>query len=493
MSTAHRTLPHGFEERLRADLGEDIAARLADALMNSAPATPAVRLNRRKGARPGSALGAPVVWSGGDGFYVSGERPVFAFDPAWHAGLYYVQDASSMALSAIVGEIAGRYYPGGKPLAYLDACAAPGGKTIAAIDALPPGSFVAANEFDRRRAEILVENLMKHGSPDTAVSRGDTAAMRRLPAMFDIIAVDAPCSGEGMMRKEPEAIAQWSPRLIDECAALQREIIANVWPALRPGGFLIYSTCTFNRAENEANLAWIEREFGASRIECEALAGVGGVVSLEKGAYRFLPGFVDGEGLFVGAVRKPCDSPDRAAAPRRKNKAKAKIDPAAAKFTDMVLGKDFRLMPQATPERPLRAVRAELADACALLESTLDLRTCGVKPGTLKGKDLAPSHALALSQALAADAFPRVELEDENAARAYLRGESLPALPEGTPRGLDIVTHGGAPLGFVKNLGNRANNLFPQGLRLKTLPAPGYTAPQLATLCPPSDSNPTSR
>lgn len=481
MNSIQRILPPGFEERMKADLGEATAARLIEALTHEAPATPAVRLNRGKGAKPGADLGDPVAWSGGDGFYIRGERPTFAFDPAWHAGLYYVQDASSMALSAIAAELTDKYFPKGEALAYLDACAAPGGKTIAAIDALPAGSTVLANEYDRRRAEILVENLMKHGCADTAVSRGDTSALSGLTEMFDIVAVDAPCSGEGMMRKEPEAIAQWSPRLTEECAALQREIIANVWPALRPGGFLIYSTCTFNRAENESNLSWIEREFDASRIECEALRHAAGVMSLEPGAYRFLPGFVDGEGLFVAVVRKAEAPAGRRPGPRhRKNKSKTDAD--ARRFTDKVLGQSFCPVAQTRPDKPLHAVRADKADFYAILESMLDLRACGVELGAVKGKDFAASHALAMSQALDSDAFPRAELEDYACATAYLRGESLPALPAGTPRGMVIVTHGGAPLGFVKNLGNRANNLFPQGLRLKTLPAPGYMPPQLATL-----------
>ena len=162
-----------------------------------------------------------------------------------------------MALGAVVAELVERFFQDNTQIRYLDACAAPGGKTLAAVDALPSDAFVLANEYDFRRASILTENVVKHGSSNVAVSRGDTARLAALGPVFDIVAADVPCSGEGMMRKDDEAVAQWTPALVDSCVARQREILANLWQTLRPGGFLIYSTCTFQpcRERRECGVA----------------------------------------------------------------------------------------------------------------------------------------------------------------------------------------------------------------------------------------------
>ncbi|MDE6311849.1 MAG: hypothetical protein K2L96_08565 [Muribaculaceae bacterium] len=480
-----RTLPPDFETRVEAELGAATAGRLLNALHASSPATPAVRLNRGKHAEAGKSLcEKAIAWSGGEGRYVKGQRPVFAFDPAWHAGLYYVQDASSMALSAAVGELSEAL--GSAPLRYLDACAAPGGKTIAAIEALPEGSVVVANEFDRRRAGILVENIEKWGEAAAAVSCGDTAAFRKLPVLFDIVAVDAPCSGEGMMRKEPEAVAQWSPALVSECAALQREILANVWETLKPGGYLIYSTCTFGREENEDNVAWAEKELGAVRIPLRSMETAEGPLSLETATYRFMPGFVDGEGLFMAVLQKPGTLTPGTATDKQNKKASRKgarheggqkPDPQAAALCQRALGEGYSL--QSRPDGSFTAMPRQLAEIAPLLDRHLHLRLCGTALGTMKGKDITPAHALALCSKLRSEAFPRVDV-DEAEALAYLRGESL-TLPESAPRGIVLLTSaGGAPIGFVKNLGNRANNLFPQALRLKTMPGPDHQPADIA-------------
>ena len=248
-----RTLPQGFIEMLAGYGCPEVTDKLVEALATSDPSL-AVRANTAKGMEI-KAQGDSVPWLDGKAVYLD-RRPNFALDPAWHQGLYYVQDASSMILTHIVKKIAAEIF-GDAPLRYLDACAAPGGKSIAAAEALPAGSCLLSNEYDPRRAAVLAENMAKYGMPGSAVSQGDTSRLAALGEIFDIVAVDAPCSGEGMMRKEPEAIAQWTPQLIDSCATLQRDILANAWRALRGGGVLFYSTCTFNRREDEENLAYI--------------------------------------------------------------------------------------------------------------------------------------------------------------------------------------------------------------------------------------------
>ena len=323
-----------FIEMLRQTDAE-VFAGLPEALENTAPET-SVRINRGKigvlrELRELGVLGElrtdyEVPWSNGTGLYLA-ERPNFTLMPALHQGLIYVQDASSMALCHIVTRLSQSL--GGTPLRLLDACAAPGGKTLCAADSLPEGSLVVANEYDFRRAEILRENVIKWGLPAAVVSRGDTARFRRLREEFDIVCVDAPCSGEGMMRKDETARSQWSPALVRECAARQDEILGNVWEALRPGGFLVYSTCTFNTVENEEVISRFAADNGAEFVDT-GLTEFPGVLPALKGfpgvlAARFLPSRLRGEGIFVSVIRKPgAWSPHTAALPLSGARAKKK-------------------------------------------------------------------------------------------------------------------------------------------------------------------------
>lgn len=367
--------------------------------------------------------GAEIVPWCNTGYYLP-NRPVFAADPLWHCGAYYVQDASSMVYSRVVAGVVDKYFRGVDNLRYLDACAAPGGKSIAALDVLPADSFLVANEYDRKRANILLENLAKWGRTNVAVTQGDGARFSKLTEAFDIVAVDAPCSGEGMMRKEEEAVRQWSAALIADCAATQRTLIDALWKALRPGGVMIYSTCTFNKSENEDNVRYLVDTYGAESIDLglEEFAGVIKGFDAEIHSYRFTPGHVRGEGLFVAAMRKPGNS-------------------AHAQF------KDFE----------------------ARLKKDLNVLRAGLPAGTPKGKDIEPPIELALATDCDNRAYPRIDL-DYASAIAYLRGESLQDIPDGTPRGYCIVCYSGMPLGFVKNVGRRANNLYPEAWRLRMDP-----------------------
>ena len=256
-------LPEGFVKML-SDIGlGDAAAALAE----GSPEV-SVRVNRHK---PSAVDSAEIVPWCEDGRYLS-ERPVFALDPCWHQGRYYVQEAGSMFVGHVVRSLS-REWTG--PVAALDACAAPGGKTTAVIDALPEGSLVVANEYVPSRAAVLKENIVKWGCPSVIVTRGDTASLARLGEMFDLVVADVPCSGEGMMRKDEDAVAQWSEGLVRDCAALQWEIVCNLWETLRPGGVMVYSTCTFNLEEDERNVARIIGELGGESVEIPVGEGWG--------------------------------------------------------------------------------------------------------------------------------------------------------------------------------------------------------------------------
>ena len=199
-----------------------------------------------------------VPWSS-EGFYLD-ERLTFTFDPLFHAGCYYVQEASSMFVEQVL-----RQYVTG-PVKMLDLCAAPGGKSTHARSVLPEGSLLVANEVIRNRSQILAENLMKWGHPDVVVTNNDPADFAVLPSFFDVILTDVPCSGEGMFRKDPVAVEEWSPENVEICWQRQRRIIGDIWDTLKPGGILIYSTCTFNTKEDEENARWIQQEYGGEPL-----------------------------------------------------------------------------------------------------------------------------------------------------------------------------------------------------------------------------------
>lgn len=459
-------LPQQFIEQIES-YGAPCLAGLCEALSSTAPEV-SVRVNRRKGvAVPDGA--DRVAWCP-SGFYLDGRRP-FTFDPAFHQGLYYVQDASSMAISAVVATLT----ESRGPQVYLDACAAPGGKTTAAIDSLPDSSLVVANEYDFKRAAILAENIAKWGDPGVVVSRGDTARFRKLRSTFDIIAADVPCSGEGMMRKDPEAVAQWTPSLVHECAARQREIVDNLWPALKPGGFLIYSTCTFNRLENEEMVDYICRELGGETVvtPLDSFDCIARGIDTPHHCYRFIPGRTRGEGLFMAVIRKNGDSADDASAATRpaKNAGKSK-DNALEKTAASFLDGDYKIT---VADDTITALPAALAAKAAPILKALDVVSAGLTVATVKGKDLIPSQSLALSTALCADTFPTVEV-DYTTAMTYLRRE---AVTIDAPRSFVLLSYGGRPLGFVKNLGNRSNNLYPAPWRILSTHLPDTFEPVL--------------
>jgi 16S rRNA C967 or C1407 C5-methylase (RsmB/RsmF family)/NOL1/NOP2/fmu family ribosome biogenesis protein len=436
------TLPPDFVAMLAQHTQFD---GLAEALASTAPDV-SVRVNTLKQCTV-SADADRVPWCE-TGYYLA-ERPQFTFDPALHQGLYYVQDASSM----IAHTIARRLTADGAPVRWLDACAAPGGKTTAIIDALPKGSLMVANEFDFKRAAALLENVERWGSADVVVSRGDTNKFVKLPGFFDVVSVDAPCSGEGMMRKEAVAVQQWSPRLVQQCAALQREIVENVWQALRPGGVLVYSTCTFNLSEDEQNVQWMVDELGADPVDLNlsAFDGVLPGVDTSVPCARFLPGRVRGEGLFVAVLRKPGDAASmRVAAPKGVKTVKAPGD---------WLRGDYVYVADADK---LRAVPREHLAEMARLNSVLSVVNYGLHVATVKGKDYLPTAPLARAVDLNASTWPTVDV-DLDTALTYLRGEVIAI---DAPRGIVLLTYGSRPLGFVKNLGNRANNLLPDNRRI---------------------------
>lgn len=445
-------LPEAFLEQLRGLLPDEWE-RLAGAITSSEPSV-AVRVNAARGvAVPDGARRVP--WCD-QGFYTEG-RPSFTFDPDWHAGRYYVQDASSMFISHVI-----RHFVH-DPVRYLDLCAAPGGKTTATIQALPPQSLVVANEIVPPRARVLADNVIRWGAPRCVVTSNAPAQIGKFTHFFDVIAADVPCSGEGMMRKDAEAVSQWSPDLVTQCALRQREILKDVWQALRPGGLLIYSTCTYNRQENEEIADYVLQELGATSLEVpvEASWNIHPAIGSDAHGYRFMPHRVDGEGLFIAVFRKDGDAPRQDF--RIKEKNIKKVDE---------MGKKWLSAPEAfilDQQGDLSiAVPQDIRREVAAMRDSLNVLHAGVELATVMGRKLVPHHALAMSLARAEDAFPTCEVDYPTALR-YLRGESITI---DAPRGYVLIACDGAVLGFANNLGNRANNLYPKPLRILSTHTP---------------------
>ena len=468
-------LPQAFIERTRQLLGDEAYTQFEEALQTETPVS--VRPNRMKCSQP--VEGEPIPWAS-SGSYLN-NRPTFTFDPLFHAGCYYVQEASSMFVERVLQEYVK------EPVVMLDLCAAPGGKSTLCRGVLPKGSLLVANEVMRNRSQILAENLIKWGHPEVVVTNNDPADFTDLTHLFDVILTDVPCSGEGMFRKDQVAVDEWSLENVDICWKRQRRILADIWPALKPGGILIYSTCTFNREEDEDNVAWIAKELDADilSVPVEDSWGItGNLTGKDFPVYRFLPHKTKGEGFFLGVLKKRADVLDET--PRRFLKTSARLD-KKKKGKDakqpLVVPKEAKVWLEDSSEYALAmkdtnvvAFPKAYENEYALLQQTLKVIHSGITLGEIKGKDLIPHHSLAMSTALASDAFPKAEVTYEQAI-AYLRKEGL-ILDVDVPRGYVLLTYQDVPLGFVKNIGNRANNLYPQEWRIRS----GYLPEEVVTV-----------
>ncbi len=457
------TLPAEFIERTRKLLGEDDWKFLAESLQEEPLVS--VRVNKRKCASlPTDSTVVP--WCA-DGYYLS-SRPSFTFDPLFHAGCYYVQEASSMFLDRIL-----RQYVTA-PSVMLDLCAAPGGKSTVACAALPEGSLLVTNEIIRNRSQILAENMVKWGYPDVVVTNNAPEDFACLGQIFDVVLADVPCSGEGMFRKDGTAVSEWSVGNVSLCWQRQRRIVGDVWPCLKDGGIMIYSTCTYNREENEDNVAWIAGELGAEVLSVDINPEWNIMGNLSGGGfpvYRFFPHKVPGEGLFMAVLRKVSGESDVEAlsvAPDKRRANRAGRGNSSPKISDGL--KEWILHPDrytlTADGTSLRAFPSEFDALHSRLKRSLKVLHSGITLGEWKGGDWQPDHSLAMSTDCNRERFPQVEL-DYGQAVSYLRKESV-LLPAGIPKGYVIVTYRGYPLGFVKNVGSRANNLYPQEWRIRS-------------------------
>ena len=419
-------LPEDFVRVTRQLMGETRFNSYLEAFEKEAPVS--IRLNVTKGRFFCNILGdvtkepslcyMPVPWCP-EGYYLEG-RPQFTFDPLFHAGCYYVQEAASMFITHVLRSL---FTIHSSLFTVLDMCAAPGGKSTAMLSVLPEDCTLVSNEPIPTRAQILLENITKWGAKNCIVTNNYPRDFKKAKAKFDLILCDVPCSGEGMFRKDPATISEWSVQNVEKCWRLQREIVADAWECLNPGGIMIYSTCTFNTKENEENVRWIMEEYDAEVIDIPIDASwhiTGSLLDgFEAPVYRFIPGITRSEGLFVCALKKRGEW------------------------------------------REVRGKRNDLRQLkCLSIDGMQELSTLRSAEGRLLPTGRKNSQL----------STPTADLPYSEALR-YLRGEAI-VLPADAPRGIVTVTYKGFALGPVKNIGNRANNLYPKPWRIKTTHLP---------------------
>ncbi len=420
------------------------------------PPPVSIRLNPAKPTIEIPALiDGSVSWHP-QGRYLS-ERPVFTLDPTFHAGAYYVQEASSMFLYEALRQTVDF----SKRLKILDLCAAPGGKSTLIDDLLGPDSLLVANEVIRNRVNSLRENLEKWGSPQVAITSAEAEDFSGLEDFFEVIVADAPCSGEGLFRKDPAAMREWSPAAVELCSARQQRILTAALPTLAPGGILVYSTCTYNLSENENNVAWLCQEFDLTPMILH-ISPDWGIVTTE-GGYHFYPHQVRGEGFFLAVLQKNGEQ-------HRKRTQSGSFKSLKSLHKSLVPEAVRWLNPEAemqffeTVNGEVMALSAALVEDYLVLDKPLKAKWFGTMIGEFKGKDFVPSHALALSQ-LAATTLPGVDLNREQ-AQLFLKREVFD-LPTDTPRGWALARYAGLNLGWMKCLPNRMNNYLPAERRIR--------------------------
>lgn len=443
--------PQAFIKREQAHLGpqwNDFVNAHHD------PFPVSIRLHPYKAMGPVTSPRIP--WTS-QGLYLN-ERPSFTLDPSFHGGKYYVQEASSMFLEQAFCQATDP----SASLTVLDLCAAPGGKSTHLLSLLNENSLLVSNEVIQSRAGILAENIQKWGHSNVVVTNNDPHDFQRLPGFFDVVVVDAPCSGEGLFRKDPDASKEWSEDAVALCSKRQRRILSDVWPALKTGGILIYSTCTYSAVENEENLKWLKQEYALESIplKTEKEWGIQTVEDNSIVGYRFFPHRVKGEGFFLSVLRK--ENPQ----PGTRFNSKSNFFHPAKKITEQLCEwiskpelKSFILRNdwlQFFPTNQLQKIEC--------LVKNLRVVIAGTSIAAAKHDKLIPHYALALSLDVNRDFFNRISLDKESALK-YLRKDVLSFSPG--KKGFALIAFENINLGWVNVLDNRINNLYPSEWRIR--------------------------
>lgn len=451
--------PANFLDTLASEPGFDSANFIKAHEFSEAPTS--IRINPFKPAT--LKTGEKVAWCN-EGYYLD-ERPSFTFDPLFHAGCYYVQEASSM----FIGHILNYIKPKDNPVNILDLCAAPGGKSTLLNSAMNADDLLVANEIIKTRVPILADNLTRWGTANTIITNNDPKDFSRVKSFFDIVLVDAPCSGSGMFRKDPAAMEEWSEANVNLCHQRQERILADVYPALKQDGYLIYSTCSYSHQENEDILDWLCSEFDMESVRIPMVQQAHhdndwGIVETQSPnekawGYRFYPGKVKGEGLFAACLKKKDDSGELQSF---KNNNNQKVPAAELDLVKKYINNPASYYFFKVNDEWL-AINQQHKQSLQLLQRHLYIKKSGVRIGQVMGKDLIPDHELALSTIINKEAVLQTSL-NYNEAILFLRRENLQLNTNN--KGWSLMTYEGMPLGWAKLLPNRINNYYPKELRI---------------------------
>lgn len=441
-------IPAEFEARIREQFPDD-----ADAFLRALDKTPLSSL-RFNAAKPGATFPETIKVPWNEEGIILQNRPRYTLDPRLHAGCYYPQESSSMVLQWVLKQVVTET----QDIDALDVCAAPGGKSLILADFLKGRGRVISNEIIRSRSLILSEVLTKWGSSNVIVTNNRPIDFGNSTMAFDVMLVDAPCSGEGMFRKDPESRSQWNAGSAQMCSIRQREILKDVLPALRQNGLLIYSTCTYSKEENEAIIRSLVEtgEYELVRWQIPEEWRIHLIEETDFFAMRFLPHHSQGEGFFIAVLRKV--APHTTA----RNKSKKLFLPLSSSEKSALASMGI---PDGNaviaPNGELYRSPFSLLELNSLAE-TIYITQPGVHLGKVVRGELIPGHALALATDVpcTAECLPLDELQ----ALSYLRGESIRIQADS---GWHRVTFDSCVLGWVKVIGNRINNYYPKEWRVK--------------------------
>lgn len=458
------SFPPSFINGIENKLGKDEAKLFFEALSQKPPVS--VRLNAKK--KPETIAETKietlnrVAWAQ-QGYYLN-ERPIFTIDPLFHAGTYYVQEASSMLIDAFLDQILPLLE---RPIRILDLCAAPGGKSTLLADRLTPEDVLVANEVIKPRAGILVENMVKWGLPNVIVTNSDPKYFKNIENYFDIILVDAPCSGEGMFRKDANAVDEWSDENVSLCSGRQQRIVEDILPSLKQGGYLLYSTCTYSKRENEDNMVHFCENFGLDtlRLSLKSEWGISEIFHKNTYSYQCMPHKVRGEGFFISCMKKNT-SGDETDDVYIKPKFELLPKNQMALLQPWVNEPDgLEFLPEKSGD--IVALPKALVKDLAFISKHLFVLNKGIKIGKIMGKDFIPEHDLALSTLIAPN-LPFCELTLEEAIEYLKKGEisgfgSVQALANGWT----LARYKSKNIGWIKKIGDsRANNYYPKNMRI---------------------------
>jgi 16S rRNA C967 or C1407 C5-methylase (RsmB/RsmF family)/NOL1/NOP2/fmu family ribosome biogenesis protein len=456
-----RILPSAFETRMGTLLGDELPLFIES--LQTSPAT-SIRWNPKKATNP--QLEKEVKWAENGSFLL--ERPKFNHDPLWHAGAYYVQESSSMFVEQFLKLI---QLP--ENAIALDACAAPGGKSTHLLSLLTDDALLICNEVIGKRNQILQENLVKWGNSNYIITQNDIQQFENLQQYFDLVLIDAPCSGEGLFRKDKAAIQEWSNEHVNACAIRQQKILESLAGTVKLNGSLIYSTCTFSEVENENQIQklldsgdWELIEFDISEFK-EITPGKDGI------GFRFYPHKVDGEGYFIAGlkrIRQNIASNYSYSDKYSTKKYEPKSLPLLTAENAAILQKWLKnnILPHVAlqfNEWILLFPENHYATLNSLLNQ-LNITRAGVLAGKILHSQLVPEHPLAVSM-LIHESIPTISVNLKD-AMLFLQKKTF-ELPEGNATGWHLVQYQGVNLGWIKALGNRMNNYYPKNWSIQNI------------------------